>query len=159
MEKYKIMKRHNVKQKVATEINSTHNVVETKLGAIQYTNNDIFYFNDGLVGFPNKVRFTLTDVPGIPQSQRYGMLQSLDDNALSFIVHYPVLDEEQQQSILSTVHGMIDDKKISKEEIGFAFLVITDRDETGESRVKFVTDAPLIFISRTQEAWQMVNVQ
>jgi flagellar assembly factor FliW len=153
------MRKHNTKQKVTAEINITHGVVETKLGAIQYTNDDIFYFNDGLVGFPNKVRFTLTDVPGISKSERYGMLQSLDDNALSFIVHYPVLDEEQQRSILSTVHTMAGDEKISKDEIGFAFLVITGSDETGQSNVKFVTDAPLIFISKTQEAWQMVNVQ
>ena len=153
------MRIHNTKQRAATEICITQGVVETKLGEIQYTSDDIFYFNDGLVGFPNKVRFTLTDVPGIPQSQRYGMLQSLDDSALSFIVYYPVLDADQQQSILTTVHTMIGDEKISKDEIGFAFLVITGNDETGQSNVKFVTDAPLIFTSKTQEAWQMVNVQ
>ncbi len=153
------MKKHNTIQKIATETSITHGVIETKLGKIQYTNDDIFHFNDGLVGFPNKVRFTLTDVPGVPEGQRYGMLQSLDDNALSFIVHYPVLDEAQQNSILSTVHTMAGDEKISKDEIGFAFLVITGDNETGQSSVNFVTDAPLIFISKTQEAWQMVNVQ
>lgn len=150
------MKKNNTKQK---ETNIQHGYVQTKLGEIQYTHDDIFYFNDGLVGFPNKVRFTLTDVPGVPQSQRYGMLQSLDDNNLSFIVHYPVLDDEQQDSILSTVHTMVNDNNISKDEIGFAFLVITDTEETGQSNVKFVTEAPLIFISKTQEAWQMVNAQ
>ncbi|MDP4724689.1 MAG: flagellar assembly protein FliW [Alphaproteobacteria bacterium] len=153
------MKKHNTIPKIAAETNNTHGVIETKLGKIQYTNDDIFYFNDGLVGFPNKVRFTLTDVPGVPEGQRYGMLQSLDDNALSFIVHYPVLDEAQQNSILSTVHTMLGNEKISKDEIGFSFLVITGDKETGQSNVKFVTDAPLIFISKTQEAWQMVNVQ
>ena len=150
------MRNNNAKQQ-ATDV--THGLVQTKLGDIQYTNDDVFYFNDGLVGFPNKVRFTLTDVPGVPENQRYGMLQSLDDNNLSFIVHYPVLDDAQQNSILSTVQTIANDHSISKDEIGFAFLVITDREETGQASVKFVTDAPLIFISKTQEAWQMVNVQ
>lgn len=150
------MRKSNAKQQ-ATDV--THGLVQTKLGEIQYTNDDVFYFNDGLVGFPNKVRFTLTDVPGVPENQRYGMLQSLDDNNLSFIVHYPVLDDAQQNSILSTVQTISNDYNISKDEIGFAFLVITDREETGQANVKFVTDAPLIFISKTQEAWQMVNAQ
>lgn len=150
------MRKSKAKQQ-ATDV--THGLVQTKLGEIQYTNDDIFYFNDGLVGFPNKVRFTLTDVPGVPENQRYGMLQSLDDNNLSFIVHYPVLDDAQQNSILSTVQTISNDHNIAKDEIGFAFLVITDREETGQANVKFVTDAPLIFISKTQEAWQMVNAQ
>jgi flagellar assembly factor FliW len=153
------MRRNNAKQKLSTETAINQGTIETRLGKIQYTNDDIFYFNEGLVGFPNKIKFTLTDVPGIPQSERYGMLQSLDDSELSFIVHYPVLDEKQQQSIIATVHTLIGDKNISKDEIGFALLVITDKDETGQSNVKFVTDAPLIFISKTQEAWQMVNAQ
>ena len=153
------MRKHSTKQKTTAENTITHGVIESRLGAIEYTNNDVFYFNDGLVGFPNKTKFTLTDVPGIPQSQRYGMLQSLDDNSLSFIVHYPVLDDEQQSSILATVHTMIGDDQISKDDVGFAFLVITGHDETGQTNVKFVTDAPLIFLSKTQEAWQMMNLQ
>ena len=153
------MRKHNNKQKLSTEINITHGVLETKLGVIEYTSDDIFYFNDGLVGFPNNVRFTLTDVPGIAHNQRYGMLQSMDDSSLSFIVYYPILDKGQQDSVLTNVQKMMEDEKITKDEVGLAFLDITNQDKAGQANVEFVTDAPLVFLSKTKEAWQMLSVQ
>jgi len=133
------------------------NIINTRLGTIHIADNDIFDFNDGLVGFPNKTKFTLTDVPGIPADQRYGLLQSLEENALSFIVHYPVLDEVQQNAVLLNVQKMVGDASITKDEIGFAHLVLLSNGEAGTSNVSFVTDAPLVFLSKTQEAWQMIN--
>jgi flagellar assembly factor FliW len=153
------MRKQNIKKEILTSIGAANGILETKLGAIHYTQDDIFSFNDGLVGFPNKIRFTLTDVPGIPTTQRYGMLQSLDDNSLSFIVYYPALDEEQQKSVLSNVRKILEDDEITSNEIGFAFLVVANQNEGAQANIEFVTDAPLVFLSKTQEAWQMVNEQ
>jgi flagellar assembly factor FliW len=148
------MKKNNINQKVQL-LNAF--TVETKLGKIDYTNNDIFYFNEGLLGFPNKIKFSLTDLPGTPKSERYGLLQSLEDTSLSFIVHYPALDENQQFSIHTAVKKMTENETVTKDEIGFAFLVITNPDKDGQLVIDYVTDAPLVFVSKTQEAWQMVN--
>ncbi|MES2252482.1 MAG: flagellar assembly protein FliW [Pseudomonadota bacterium] len=142
---------------INTAIPAAETTIDTRLGTIQVTDNDIFYFNDGLVGFPNKIKFTLTDVPGIPTDQRYGLLQSLEEEALSFIVHYPVLDEVQQNAVLLNIQKMVGDESITKDEIGFALLVLLSNGSTGQSNVSFVTDAPLVFLSKTQEAWQMIN--
>ena len=132
---------------------------DTRLGAIHYSESDVFHFNDGLAGFPNNTKFALTRVPGVQEGERYNLLQSLEDSALSFILYYPALDETQQADVLSNVQKMLGDGAITRDEVGFALLVVINNDASGQTKVTFVEDAPLVFSSKTQEAWQLVNMQ
>ena len=133
--------------------------METKLGMIEYTDDDIFYFHEGLAGFPHSVKFTLTELPGVAQSDRYGMMQSLEDASLSFIIYYPALNESQQESILKTVKDIAKDEQLTKEEIGFAFFVITQQNNSNIPFLEYAKDAPLVFVNKTKEAWQVIRSQ
>lgn len=132
-------------------------MIETRLGVIMYTHEDIFCFHDGLTGFPNKKKFALVDVPNIPADQRYGLLQSLEDDDLCFILSYPVLNNQQQEQVLNTVQNINNNKFITKDEVSLAFLVIVNNDSNNTPHISLVTDAPLLFLNATKEGWQMIN--
>lgn len=58
----------------------------TRFGAIEYTDEDVVTFADGLVGFPNLHSFVLlAHKPGSP----FRWLQSLDEAALAFLAVEP----------------------------------------------------------------------
>jgi len=58
--------------------------VDTRFGRIRVQRDQPIIFRKGLLGMPEKTSFFLTDFP-IAKFSRFKLLQSLDDQALSFI--------------------------------------------------------------------------
>ncbi|MEW6243577.1 MAG: flagellar assembly protein FliW [Bacillota bacterium] len=58
----------------------------TRFGVIQYREEDVLTFPDGLLGFPNSRRYIIIDVGG---SVAFKWMQSLDQPELAFIVVRP----------------------------------------------------------------------
>ena len=72
----------------------------TRFGAIEYTDEDILTFEDGLVGFPNLCTFVLlAHKPGSP----FKWLQSIDEPALAFLVVDPAGYVPDYEPRISTV--------------------------------------------------------
>jgi flagellar assembly factor FliW len=59
-------------------------VIDTRFGKITLQKNNPIAFPRGLLGMPNKFHFFLTQFPN-EKMQKFHLLQSLDDYALSFI--------------------------------------------------------------------------
>lgn len=128
----------------------------TRLGSILFTPDDIYSFNGGLSGFKERTAFVRTNVPSISSNLNYGMLQSLDDSDLSFILFYPVLDASQQEAILHNMCSRLGRMFVPYGAIDVAFLVIPNKENNGKSNVGFVKDAPIVFLKTTKQAWQLV---
>ncbi len=128
----------------------------TRLGTILFTPDDIYTFNAGLTGFREHNTFVRTLVPNIPSHLTYGMLQSLENADLSFILFYPALDEGQRERIITHIRVLAGDEAVSNEDIEIAFLVIVNKDDASKPTTTLVKDAPLVFMKRTQTAWQIV---
>jgi flagellar assembly factor FliW len=58
----------------------------TRFGALEYTDEDIVTFADGLIGFPLAQRFVLLSMK---EDSPFRWLQSLDEPALAFLVGDP----------------------------------------------------------------------
>lgn len=67
-------------------------------GEIEYQEDDVFIFTDGLYGFKNRTRFIIIDInePELP----FQWLQSLDDGNLSFVLTNPFLFHEDYDFVL-----------------------------------------------------------
>jgi flagellar assembly factor FliW len=128
----------------------------TRLGTILFTPDDIYTFNTGLTGFREYNTFVRTFVPNIPSHLTYGMLQSLENMDLSFILFYPALDEMQRERIVTQVRILAADEALSNDDIEIAFLVIVNKDDASKPTTTLVKDAPLVFMKKTQMAWQIV---
>ncbi len=63
-------------------------LISPKLGEIQYENDEVITFPDGLLGFPKKQRYFLVDHK---EGSPFKWLQSLDEPSLSFVVINPLL--------------------------------------------------------------------
>lgn len=128
----------------------------TRLGEILFMSDDVYIFSTGLAGFREYTTFVRAPIPHVPKHLNYGMLQSLENADLSFILFYPTLDADQHAHILGNVRSSAGNEQIHKEDIDIAFLVIINKEDTQKTNVTLVQDAPLVFIKKTQTAWQIV---
>ena len=130
------------------------NSLLTKLGKIEYTNQDLFTFKQGLYGFEdfNEYIVTLLPSPEIPDVYRY--LQSLEEPGLAFIIMNatPFGDSLINKNDL-TEH--LKKYKLNIEEIAI-YLVTSIRSEYGRKRVSVNTKAPVILSQKKQEGRQII---
>lgn len=138
--------------------------IETRLGTFLYTSDDVYMFDEGLAGFKKNVVFAKSALPNLRENSSYGMLQSLEDQDLSFILFYPNLDDTQISIVAQKVRTIMKANpylsntnfQFSRSNIEVGFLVIIQNDANGKQLVSCVSDAPLVFLTDIKKAWQLV---
>lgn len=113
--------------------------IASRFGDVQVDLAKIITFPKGLLGMPDRFRFTLADFP-TPNMQQFKLLQSLDEKALSFIslpleVHNGLIAE---QDILDTVSYL----GIPLNEMAMLLIVSVHRSPEG-ARISVNARAPL----------------
>lgn len=135
----------------------------TRFGDLAYFEDDIYVFDDGLSGFKQHNCFIRTNLPQMPHHDAFGLLHSMRDENLSFILFYPTLTMQQKSLLLQKVKTIL---KVSihyaqqldhftSADLTVAFLVIL-KEAQGETEVRCVEEAPLVFLEPLKKAWQIV---
>ena len=74
----------------------------TRFGDIEYTDEDIVHFSDGLIGFPNSHRYVVLSVK---ENSPFRWLQSLDEPALAFLCADPERYVADYSPLISERHA------------------------------------------------------
>jgi hypothetical protein len=138
--------------------------IQTRFGAIEYNPKDVYTFEEGLAGFKNNTLYVRGSVPGMEGNAAYGLLQSLDQADLTFILFYPELCDTQTALITQRIRaitkgdmrGDAKEIRILRGECQAAFLVISNPNEQGKCDVSCVASAPIVFLPSQQKAWQIL---
>ncbi len=99
----------------ATEA-SDDNTIDTRFGKVKINRDNPIVFSKGLLGMPDKTQFCLVDFP-VEKFAQFKLLQSLDDNALSFItlpidIDNPIIDRGDIESGCTELGFEVDDTAI-----------------------------------------------
>lgn len=103
-------------------------VIDTRFGKVTIYRKNPIVFPNGLLGMPDKFEYCLTKLPS-EKLARFKLLQSLDDQALSFItlpleVDNPIIDREDLAVACK-------DLEIRMEELSLLLIVTVHRLPTG----------------------------
>ncbi len=123
------------------------NIITTRFGEISVDTEHALIFPHGLLGIPQRHHYALTDMP-LEALASFKLLQSLDDETLSFIV----LPAPAENNIVSKkdVEHACKDLKIDFSVCELLFIVSVHR-LPGQVRLSVNARAPL-FVDRNQQA-------
>jgi flagellar assembly factor FliW len=126
--------------------------METRFGKVKVSRRNPILFPSGMLGMPDKMQFCLTRFPS-DKMDRFMLLQSLDEAALSFIalpldVKNPIIDEAD---ILQAAQ----DLEISPESLALLLVVSVHRDMTGV-KLSVNARAPIMVNASKRTASQFV---
>lgn len=138
---------------VAQDIQTpTGEYIDTRFGRIRVQRDQPVIFRKGLLGMPEKTSFCLTDFP-IQKFARFKLLQSLDDDALSFIT-LPVALHNEFITRADIEEGC-KDLGFNIDHISLLLIVSVHRDTSG-IRLSVNARAPLICDATRRVADQCV---
>lgn len=130
--------------------------LSTRIGELEYTLEDIFYFKNGIFGF-NKLRnFIVAELPCANTPDTYMCLQSMEQEYITLIMADAAASPRSERMIDTA------DLKIHLQarDLGFKdvaiFLVATAHQEAGKERISVNTKAPIILAPNNKEGWQVV---
>lgn len=126
--------------------------VETRFGKVTLYRRNPIIFPNGLLGMPDKMQFCLTDFPA-ERMNRFKLLQSLEDTALSFItlpveLQNPIVDRADMEQASR-------DLDIPAEHLVSLFIVSVHR-ESGAAKLSVNARAPIMLHAVKRVATQHV---
>lgn len=120
------------------------------LGAVEFEESEIIYFQDGLYGFEEMKRFILlaVDCEGLP----FQWLQSIDDEHLSFVVTTPFAFYDPYEFEISDT--IIEQLKVHSIEDLTIYVLIVLKEELEQSTMNL--KAPLLINSKQLVGKQLI---
>lgn len=127
-------------------------LIDTRFGRIAIRRDAPLRFSKGLLGMPEKMNFCLLDFP-VKKFPQFRLLQSLDDEALSFITlpvdaDNDIIDREDIEKALKDLHIQARDLAI--------LLIVSVHRGVGEVKISVNARAPLLIDAQRREATQYV---
>lgn len=120
------------------------------IGEVEYNEEDILEFDEGLYGFPDAKKFIIIINP--EEELPFDWLQSLDDETLSFIVTSPFLFvEDYDFNLPDAVVSKMDINEISDISV-YTVTVIPEDVQKSTLNLK----APIIINNNTRRAKQVI---
>jgi flagellar assembly factor FliW len=134
--------------------------LKTRLGNIDVTAENIYFFPNGIYGFSEEHHFIISPLPNAESSSPFFIMQSLDNEDLCFVIlncnmnfngnvatsPHMLLAEDIEHVALSV--------NASEEDLGFGFLVSIHHEHNKKMTVN--TMAPLFFNIERKTGWQEV---
>lgn len=131
---------------------SQHITIESRFGQVQVKLENAIFFPQGLLGLPDNLHFTITDVPR-KNMGNFKLLQCLNDHSLSFVVlplglENPVIEKRDLEDCCKSVGIPINDLVV---------LLIASVQKTPESvRITVNARAPVVIDTVRKVAGQYV---
>ncbi len=131
---------------------SAREMIETRFGSVRMKRDNPISFPKGLLGMPEKTNFCLLDFP-IEKFREFKLLQSLDDDALSFIT----LPIQYENTIIDKVDIQYGCKELGFDEQATTLLLIVSvHRELKKIRLSCNARAPLFIHADKRIAQQYV---
>ena len=127
-------------------------VIETRFGKVKISYDNPIVFGKGILGMPDKSNFCVVDFP-VEKFSQFKLLQSLDDNELSFIA-LPI-DIENQFIDRQDIEDSCSDLGISLSNLAVLLIVSVHR-EVNNVRLSANSRAPIFIDSANHTAEQYV---
>lgn len=126
--------------------------IESRFGRVSVSPAQAIYFPSGMLGMPDKLNYCLTHFPS-PKMNRFKLLQSLDDAALSFItlpvdLANPIVERVDLEQAAADLGMPIQD-------VAVLFVVTIHRDVAG-MRLTINARAPILVNTAKRTAAQYV---
>lgn len=129
--------------------------LSTKIGNLEYSLDDIFYFQNGIFGFNNLRNFIITEIPG-SIADNYMCLQSMEEKDITLIIADAAVGPNGKRIIdAKDLKIHLQARNLDFKEIAI-FLVTTAYNENGRERISVNTKAPIILAPNYKEGWQIV---
>ncbi|HCU06185.1 MAG TPA: hypothetical protein DIC42_01185 [Holosporales bacterium] len=135
-------------------------IMHTRLGKIDVTHENIFYFEAGLFGFDKNKKFGLGAMLGVPENAPFMILQSFDDEDLCFILlnhnMETVQNVGQTKALLlrNDVDHVAATLSMDAKNLRYAFVISTN--ESMKKNMSINTMAPIFFNIEHKKGWQIV---
>lgn len=133
---------------------------KTRLGNIDVTAENVYYFPKGLYGFSDNYHFILSPLPNVDEKTPFFVMQSVDDAKLCFIVLNSNMDFNgkvwKSPSLLlkKDINLVAKSSNTPIENLRFGFLVSIQHD--ADKEITANTTAPLFFNIEEKIGWQEV---
>lgn len=126
--------------------------IKSRFGEVTVDASRAILFPVGLLGMPDKFHFVLTDFPN-PKMEQFKLLQSLDDESLSFIT----LPVELENNIIAKadIEHACREMEIPPEDLGIVLIVSVHRSMTSV-QLSVNARAPIFFDVERRAAAQYV---
>lgn len=127
--------------------------IDTRFGRVTVSRAHPIVFSKGLLGFPDRPRFCLTEFPSEKLRKQFKLLQSLDEDALSFIT----LPLDIQNSIIAEedIRAACKDAELAAESLATLLIVSVHRTPQ-QVRLSVNARAPLFIDTASRAALQYV---
>lgn len=130
--------------------------ISTRIGKIDYTLEDVFYFKNGLLGFSDLRNFIVTKPPCDNVPEEYMCLQSMEQEDLTLIIADAAVGHGGEQIINAIdLKEHLQDRHLEFEDIA-VFLIATTHQDAGKKYIWVNTRAPIIIAPNHKEGWQVV---
>ncbi len=127
-------------------------IIATRFGKIAIKRDNPIHFSKGLLGMPDKTSYCLLEFP-VEKFAQFKLLQSLDDNELSFITlpldtDNPIIERKDIESACRDLNFNVEDTVI--------LLVVSVHREMSGVRLSANARAPLFMEANSRKAEQYV---
>ena len=129
-------------------------VIQSRFGEVTIHRANPIIFPTGMLGIPDKFQFCLTHFPQ-EKLANFKLLQSLEDNGLSFIT-LPVEVNENKLIATEDLHKAGEDLGISNEALGVLLVISVHRDALGAMKLSANLRAPILIDTIRRLAHQHV---
>ena len=128
----------------------------TRMGEVEYTNQDVFFFENGIYGFEDLKGFVIIPLPSenVPEFYRY--FQSVEEPDLSLIIMNVVFSSKGEGIIKVKDLAVHFEKRNLKPSDVSIYLVTSIHNQDGKQRISVNTKAPIILCPGHQKGWQVV---
>lgn len=128
----------------------------TRVGELEYTHEDIFFFKNGIYGFESLQDFIITLLPYEYTPEMYRYLQSTENPNIALIIMNIILNPNGSSIVdPKDLEPHLLARGLKLEEVAI-FLVTSIHNEEGKQRVSLNTKAPIILAPGQQEGWQII---
>lgn len=137
---------------------STNQTLSTRLGPIQISEKNSYYFPQGLYGFEEFHSYVIDSLPGLSTDKNLLLLQSLENTDLSFILLKFEVNScpSEWKTTAEQIHSSLQAFNLDPEEVIIGLVVTIHHGEAAAQKVYVNLEAPLIFSPKRQQAWQII---
>ncbi len=124
-------------------------ILETPSGNIEYRDEDVYIFPQGMIGYEIWKKYILLPVPGLPEDSPYTVLQSLDNKDLSFILMQIIVEEKneyEEEPIIYFNHlkEYLEESQMQLSKTGVMLVISIESQPDGKQEISANLAGPIL---------------